>query len=217
VSETWDGTVGKPGAERALGTVAMARGRPLVPSTKPKGDTSVVQQKVATRPRGDLERVFRAEYPRVVAVARRVLVDDHAAEDVAQEVFLGFARSDVEESAARGWLAVAAVHIALNSVRASRRRSGREKRVEADPALGRPQPGGDPAEDAVRSLERAEVRRALAALPRPQAVALVLRHSGVSYADIADALGIAASGVGTTVRRAEAALRKELTSDDPSF
>jgi RNA polymerase sigma-70 factor (ECF subfamily) len=167
-------------------------------------------------PRGDLERVFRAEYPRVVAVARRVLGDDAAAEDVAQEVFLGFARSRVEESAARGWLAVAAVHTALNSARASRRRSGREARAGVDPALAPAQAAADPAEDAVRSLERARVRRALAALPRTQAVALVLRHSGASYTDIADALGIAPSGVGTTVRRAEAALRKELTSVDAS-
>lgn len=163
------------------------------------------------QPRGDLERVFRAEYPRVVAVARRVLGDGHAAEDVAQEVFLGFARCDVEESAARGWLAVAAVHTALNTIRAGRRREGREARVEADPALSSPV-AADPAEDVLRSLERARVRSALAVLPRPQAVALVLRHSGASYADIADALGIAPSGVGTTVRRAEAALRKELTS-----
>jgi RNA polymerase sigma factor (sigma-70 family) len=161
-------------------------------------------------PRADLERVFRAEYPRVVAVARGVLADDHAAEDVAQEVFLGFARSRVEESAARGWLAVAAVHTALNVTRADRRRAGREVRADADPALPRPQAGPDPADDTVRRLERARVRAALARLPRPQAVALVLRHSGLSYADIADAVGIAASGVGTTLRRAEAALREEL-------
>jgi RNA polymerase sigma factor (sigma-70 family) len=166
--------------------------------------------------RRDLERVFRTEYARVVAVAVRVLGDRHAAEDVAQEVFLGFARSQVDESAARGWLSVAAAHTALNTARADRRRSGREERAQADPALGRDGTVGDPADDAVRSLERARVRRALASLPRNQAVALVLRHSGASYADIADALGIALSGVGTTVRRAEAALRKELTSVDAS-
>jgi RNA polymerase sigma factor (sigma-70 family) len=171
---------------------------------------------VAVRPRGDLERVFRAEYGRVVGLARRVLGDEHAAEDVAQEVFLGFARAQVDEPAVRGWLSVAAVHTALNVARTSRRRTGREVRAEADPALGRPEAAGDAADDAVLALERAGVRRALAALPRAQAVALVLRHSGVSYADIADALGIAPSGVGTTVRRAEAALRKELTSVDAS-
>lgn len=164
--------------------------------------------------RGDLERVFRAEYPRVVAVARRVLWDDHAAEDVAQEVFLGFARSGVAEPAARGWLAVAAAHTALNTLRSARRRAGREARVETDPALATPL-AADAADTALTSLERARVRHALAGLPRAQAVALVLRHSGASYTEIADALGIAPSGVGTTVRRAEAALRKELTSDDP--
>lgn len=167
--------------------------------------------------RNDLEQVFRAEYVRVVAIAQRVLGDSAAAEDVAQEVFLGFARSQVERPAAGRWLAVATVHTALNSVRTDRRRNGRELRVQSDPALGPPGVAGDPADDAVRSLERARVRRALAALPRSQAVALVLRHSGVSYSDIADALGIAPSGVGTTVRRAEAALRKELTSVDASF
>jgi RNA polymerase sigma factor (sigma-70 family) len=170
---------------------------------------------LTSQPREDLERVFRTEYPRVVAVARRVLGDNHAAEDVAQEVFLGFARCGVEESGARGWLAVAATHTALNAVRANHRREGREARVDADPALSSPAVGGDPAEDVLRSLERAKVRSALAALPRSQAVALVLRHSGATYADIADVLGIAPSGVGTTVRRAEAALRKELTSDEP--
>jgi len=37
--------------------------------------------------------VFRAEYSPVVALARMVLGDAHACEDVAQEVFLAFARS----------------------------------------------------------------------------------------------------------------------------
>jgi RNA polymerase sigma-70 factor (ECF subfamily) len=41
-------------------------------------------------------------------------------------------------------------------------------------------------------------------------VALVLRHSGLSYADVAAALGLSPGSVGTTVRRAESTLRKEL-------
>lgn len=163
------------------------------------------------RPRADLEQVFRAQYARVVAVARRVLEDDHAAEDVAQEVFLAFARSDVEASAARGWLAAAAAHTALNVARTNRRRAGREVRAETDPALSRPAAGGDPADAVVRRWDRAQVRAALGALPPTQAVALVLRHSGACYAEIAQALGVAATGVGTTLRRAETALRKELS------
>jgi RNA polymerase sigma-70 factor (ECF subfamily) len=49
-----------------------------------------------------------------------------------------------------------------------------------------------------------------------QAVALVLRHSGLSYADVAAAVGLSTGSVGTTVRRAESALRKELNRDASS-
>ena len=61
--------------------------------------------------------------------------------------------------------------------------------------------------------DRGRVRAALATLPSAQATALVLRHSGLSYADVADALGVRVGGVGTMLRRAEAALRKELIRD----
>jgi RNA polymerase sigma-70 factor (ECF subfamily) len=55
------------------------------------------------------------------------------------------------------------------------------------------------------------VRGALARLPRKQAIAVVLRHSGLSYTEVAAALDMSPGSVGTTVRRAETALRKELT------
>src|SRR3712207_7613017 len=58
--------------------------------------------------RADLGEVFRAEYPRVVGVAARVLGSRDSAEDVAQDVFLSFARSSVPAGEARGWLSVAA-------------------------------------------------------------------------------------------------------------
>ena len=67
------------------------------------------------------------------------------------------------------------------------------------------------AEVVVTLEERSHVRAALARLPHKQAVALVLRHSGLSYAEVAAALDLSPSSVGTTVRRAESALRKELT------
>jgi len=58
--------------------------------------------------------------------------------------------------------------------------------------------------------ERRRVRTALARLPRKHAVALVLRHSGLSYAEVAAALHLSPGSVGTTVRRAESVLLKEL-------
>ena len=157
--------------------------------------------------RADLEQVFRADYPLVVAVAARVLGSRDGAEDVAQEVFLSFCRSSVPAEEAPRWLSVAAAHTALNHLRSGRRRAVREVAAADDPVLP------DVADAVVVRDERTRVRAALARLPRRQAVALVLRHSGLSYADVAAALDLSPGSVGTTVRRAESALRKELSSD----
>jgi RNA polymerase sigma factor (sigma-70 family) len=163
-----------------------------------------------TTPRGavraDLEQVFRSDYPRVVAVASRVLGSRDGAEDVAQEVFLAFGRTSVPAEEAPRWLSVAAAHTALNHLRSGRRRAAREERAADDDLVP------DVADDVVVRDERSRVRAALARLPRKQAVALVLRHSGLSYADVAAALDLSPGSVGTTVRRAESALRKELRS-----
>lgn len=156
--------------------------------------------------RADLEEVFRRDYQRVVGVATRVLGSRDQAEDVAQEVFVSFGRSSVPAGEARGWLSVAAAHTALNLLRSGRRRASREETVAAaDDAVV-----SDVAEAVVTREERARVRAALARLPHKHAVALVLRHSGLSYADVAAALDLSPGSVGTTVRRAESALRKEL-------
>src|SRR5688500_3837036 len=162
--------------------------------------------------RADLEEIFRRDYPLVVGVATRVLGSRDQAEDVAQDVFLSFGRSGVPAGEARGWLCVAAAHTALNLLRSGRRRVSREEAVDAaDSAVV-----SDVADAVVTLDERERVRSALARLPRKQAVALVLRHSGLSYADVAAALDLSPASVGTTVRRAESALRKELIRDGSS-
>jgi RNA polymerase sigma factor (sigma-70 family) len=157
--------------------------------------------------RADLEQVFRTAYPRVVAVAARVLGSPDEAEDVAQEVFLTFGRSTVPAGEALGWLSVAAAHTALNHLRSGRRRASREEAAVDGDAVS-----PDAADTVVALDERRRVRAALARLPRRQAVVLVLRHSGLSYAEVAAALDLSPGSVGTTVRRAEAAMRKELNS-----
>jgi RNA polymerase sigma-70 factor (ECF subfamily) len=161
--------------------------------------------------RADLEPVFRTHYAGVVAVAARVLGATDAAEDVAQEVFLAFGRSTVPAGEARAWLSVAATHTALNHLRSGRRRASREEAVSGDDPVT-----PDVADAVVAREERRRVRAALANLPRKQAVALVLRHSGLSYAEVAAALDLSPGSVGTTVRRAESALREELNRHAPS-
>jgi RNA polymerase sigma-70 factor (ECF subfamily) len=176
-----------------------------------KGGVGVSSSAGREAVRADLEQVFRATYPRVVAVAARVLGSRDEAEDVAQEVFLGFGRSSVPAGEAVRWLSVAAAHTALNHLRSGRRRAGREEAAGDRAAVC-----SDVADAVVTRDERRRVRAGLARLPRRQAVALVLRHSGLSYAEVAAALDLSVGSVGTTVRRAEAALRKELTGATPS-
>ena len=156
--------------------------------------------------RADLEEIFRDHYRLVVDVAARVLGARDQAEDVAQDVFLSFGRSSVPAGEARGWLSVAAAHTALNLLRSGRRRASREEITLA----AHHAPVGDVADAVVTLDERVRVRAALARLPHTQSVALVLRYSGLSYAEVAAALDLSPGSVGTTVRRAESALRKEL-------
>jgi RNA polymerase sigma factor (sigma-70 family) len=177
---------------------------------------SLVQGWMRTQQRESLtfDDLFLTEYARVVAIARRVLGDGHEAEDVAQEVFCAFYRQHRPDAPyAAPWLHRAAAHTALNVIRGKRRRFQRETRtalaterldLSAQDAL-------DPQEALAAAERRREVRAALARVPEKSAAVLVLRYSGLSYAEVADALGVSIGQIGTLLRRAEAALRKEMT------
>jgi RNA polymerase sigma-70 factor (ECF subfamily) len=158
--------------------------------------------------------LFTAEYVRVTAIANRIVADPDVAEDVAQEVFLSFYhRHPPSAPYASAWLHRAAVHAALNTLRGRRRRAAREAAQTEE--FSRLHPEAAAALDPQRALEAGEQRRevlaALARLPTRSAAVLALRHSGLSYAEVASALGVSASGVGTLLRRAEEALRKEMS------
>ena len=151
------------------------------------------------------ERFFREHYPPVVRLAQTVVGDFQAAQDVAQEVFVAaYRRFPADYEQAAGWVRVAAVHTALNMLRSGQRRVRRHLFVR----------GADfspSAEEAVIDREaRAELRRALDRLPRRSAAVLIMRHAGLSYLEIAEALGVKVGQVGTLLRRAESALRKEM-------
>ena len=153
------------------------------------------------------ERLFAAEYPRVVSIANRILRDQAEAEDVAQEVFLAFHRkhSPLADYAA-SWLHRAATHTALNHIRGRKRRQRRE---EAAAVEDRPsEPGVE--EVIERFDEQRMLREALARLPKRSAAVLALRSSGLTYAETAAALGVGIGQIGTLLRRAEARLLKEV-------
>jgi RNA polymerase sigma factor (sigma-70 family) len=153
------------------------------------------------------ERFFRAQYPVVVRIAFGVVGDAQAAEDVAQDVFIAALRrfpDPGELDHACAWVRAAPTHTALNAIRGERRRDRRQQLAGVEVA-----PAG-PEETVLDRESRLEVRRALARLPRRGAIVLVLRHNGLSYAEVAEAMNVKVGHVGTMLRRAESALRKEL-------
>jgi RNA polymerase sigma factor (sigma-70 family) len=153
------------------------------------------------------ETLFRREYPRVAAIAQRIVRDADEAEDVAQDVFVSFYRKHPADAGyAPAWLHAAAAHTALNAIR-SRERRGRRETVHAQQV--------DQTVDPQRAAEdvetRAEVRAALGHMDERAASLLALRYSGLSYDEIAAALGLRKSSIGTLLSRAEDAFRKEVT------
>jgi len=152
------------------------------------------------------ERLFLREYRRVAAIAYRVLGDAAEAEDVAQEAFVAFyRRHDPDASYAPAWLHAAAAHGALNVIRGRQRRDRRATAAARDADRVT-----DPEAEALAAESRREVRDALARLPQATAALLALRYSGLSYAEVATALGIPVDQVGTRLRRAQEAFRKEV-------
>lgn len=153
------------------------------------------------------EALFRKEYARVVAIAQRIVRDADEAEDVAQDVFVSFYRKHPADAAyAPAWLHSASAHTALNWLRSRDRRAKRETAHarERDLAV-------DPAHHAETVETREEVRSALARLDERSASLLALRYSGLSYEEIAAALGLRRSSIGTFLARAEDAFRREVT------
>ena len=153
------------------------------------------------------EALFRKEYARVVGIAHRIVRDTDEAEDVAQDVFISFyKRHPADAGYAPAWLHAAAAHTALNAIRSRSRRTKREEAHARDDDRA-----VDPSEHAEREETRTAVRAALARMDERSASLLALRYSGLSYDEIAAALGLRKSSIGTFLARAEDAFRREVT------
>lgn len=145
----------------------------------------------------------------MTSVAFRITRDAAEAEDVAQDVFVRFARrGQANFEGARSWLYQAAVHTALNALRSRRRRMEREAR---EFRLSRPlDPAGDPHDEAERRTRAAALRAAMLRLKPHEAAILAMRYGGLSYREIADAAGMDVAQIGTRLARAERALKQEI-------
>ncbi len=156
---------------------------------------------------GAFETIFRAFHGRVFATAYRLLGSEQEAEDVAQEVFLRLYLRPLPPGRRHNlaaWLLRVATNLSYNAARGRRRRAVRESRVVTEQVDGAPDDVLAPATD----LEAAEVREVLGQLPERQVQLLLLRQAGLSYAELALAIGVSESSVGTLLARAERAFRE---------
>jgi RNA polymerase sigma-70 factor (ECF subfamily) len=152
----------------------------------------------------EFETVFREHFERLVRIARRVLGSDAEAEEVCSDAFLKLYRTGpgvLAEGAVGAWLYRVATRASIDRLRKSRRRGLQEELREEAPADDGVQ---DPLNRLVRDERIAEVRSTLARLKPQKAQMLLLRHSGLSYQEIAAAMEIKPASVGTMLARAEA-------------
>jgi RNA polymerase sigma-70 factor (ECF subfamily) len=152
----------------------------------------------------DFEAAFHAHYRRIARVIFRVIQDPSRAEEIAVEVFWKLWRHPSGQGPqCSAWLHRCAVRAALDELR---KRSRREK-YEA--WFGVSAPSGDPEVAREVSEERRRIRQVLACLRPQDAQLIALRAEGLSYEELAEALRLKPTSIGTTLRRAQESFRKE--------
>jgi RNA polymerase sigma-70 factor (ECF subfamily) len=140
----------------------------------------------------------------LLGMARRILGEETAAEDLVQDVFMEVWRRahafDASRGSVRTWLLVRVRSRALDRLRSAQHR--REVAVDdVSPREAAPTP-----EDPELSPDRAMVRRAIELLPDDQRLVIELSYfQGLSSSEIAERMG---SPLGTVKSRTAAALSK---------
>jgi RNA polymerase sigma-70 factor (ECF subfamily) len=162
-------------------------------------------QRLTTTPQFDA--VFLAHWQKVYRIALRLVGDDAEAQDLALETFWRLYQkpSSVRNENLLGWLYRVVTNLGLNALRARKRRATHEW------SAGRrclEQNVDDPQQAAEANEERERVRAILAEMDERQAQLLWLRHSGMKYAELADALGVSINSLGTLIARAEREFEK---------
>ena len=154
----------------------------------------------------EFEYVFLEHYPKVVSILSRFASDRAHAEELANHVFWKLYQQPVRmllDGDAAGWLYKVAVRTGIDAVRASRRRRVHEQSAAISVA-------GDPGaiDDLIRDEERRRVRLILADMKPGWSQLLLMRADGCSYKELATAMGVRVSSIGTLLARAEADFEK---------
>ena len=149
----------------------------------------------------ELERVYRADFPRFVRVATAISGDEDSGADAVHDAFVQAVRNRRSyrgDGPLEAWLWRMVVN-------AAKKRVGRVGHIEGgEPSAAHENGFGDP----VRSL--------VASLPERQRLTLFLRYyADLDYESIAVALDVTSGTVGATLNAAHASLRRRLQEAKP--
>ena len=156
------------------------------------------------------EILFQEHWTRVYGVIFRIVGDPDEAEDLALETFLKLHGKIAGTGGPKilpiihstsGWLYRVATNLGLNALRARKRREQYE--LEAGRISLEATAPENPAAVVERAEQRQRVRQILLQMKPRSAKILVLRHSGLSYTEIAAAVRVSPNSVGKLLSRAE--------------
>jgi RNA polymerase sigma factor (sigma-70 family) len=162
----------------------------------------------------EFRAVFLQYYARIVAILMRLLGDRSRAEEVANDSFWRLYRQPaLAINNVGGWLYRTATNLGIDALRASNRRRHHE---QAAAKLGAESTSVGPLDDVLREEKCRQVRAALASIKPVQAQLLILRNSGFSYKELAEALDLKPGGIGTMLTRAEEEFRNRYLALHPN-
>jgi RNA polymerase sigma-70 factor (ECF subfamily) len=165
--------------------------------------------------RGAVDDLYERFGRPAFALARRILADDHLAEDVLQDVFLSVWRDPGAFDRARGsfasWLLAMVHHKAVDAVRREESQRRRQTRAGEELVLAAPTEAHDVEAEAWTRVVSQRVRVALAVLPTAQREALTLAYyGGYTQREVAALTGAPLGTVKTRMLAGMRRLRVEL-------
>lgn len=199
-----------------LGMRALAVTKEMDRTDREEAASAALLRGVAARDPAALAALYDATSSQVYGLALRILREREAAEEVTLDVYLHVWQNAGTYAAARGsvgaWLHTLARSRAIDRLRARARQAARHAPLDLvagleDPALG-------PEAEVVAKDSAGRLRHALRELPAAQRRAIAAAYfGGLSYSEVALALGEPEGTVKTRIRTGLSALRASLAGE----
>ncbi len=158
----------------------------------------------------DFDELFEDVYPRLHRYCLRMAPDADVAEDMAQEAFVRLLdrKVDGDPAGIRAWLFKVATHLLRDRARVQ---DNRDRLLQENPVV--PEGPPLPDEELAQKERVAGVRRVLAELEDRERTLLLLREEGFSYRELAEAVGVQPSSVGTLLIRARRRFEERMNGE----